>query len=136
MNTLIKFFLFLLILFSSFNNTLAAYLHKEAEYQAKWCQEMNGTKEYKLEDKTRVDCLTQTHAIEFDFAKKVYESIGQALYYGIMTNRKPGIVLIVENPLNDIKYINRMKPVAKSNNIDCWVMYVEDLNNFQIHPLY
>ena len=135
MNNFYKLSFLIVILFSSFNNSFAANIHKEAVYQAKWCQEMNGTKEYKLEDKTRIDCLTQTHAIEFDFAKKVYESIGQALYYGVMTNKRPGIVLIVENPFNDIKYINRMKQVVKSNNIDCWVMYVEDLNNFQIHPL-
>ncbi len=136
MKTFAKSLFLIIILYSSFNNSLAANIHKEAVYQTKWCQEMNGTKEYKLEDKTRVDCLTQTHAIEFDFAKKVYESIGQALYYGIMTNRKPGIVIIVENPFNDTKYINRMKLVARSNNIDCWVMYVEDLNDFQIHTLY
>lgn len=134
MKTYVKFFLLLYSLFS-FNYSLAANIHKEAVYQNKWCQEMDGSVEYKLIDKTRVDCITQTHAIEFDFAKKVYESIGQALYYSVMTNKRPGIVLIVEQPYKDFKYINRMKQVAKYNKIDCWIMYESDLDNFQIHLL-
>lgn len=38
------------------------------------------------------------YAIEFDFSRgtKVYECIGQALYYGLVTGRKPGAVLIIE----------------------------------------
>ena len=57
-----------------------------------------------LQDKARVDCVTNTHAIEFDFAPKWAESIGQALYYGEVLKKKPGIVLIVENPEKSEKY--------------------------------
>lgn len=113
----------------------AKRLHKEVIYQSKWCNEMCGDSEYKLADKTRVDCLTENHAIEFDFANKVYEAIGQSLYYGITTNRRPGIVLIVENPKDEQKYINRMKCVAKKKGIDCWIMYESDLCDFKIRPL-
>ncbi len=109
--------------------------HREAEYQNKWCSAMCGTQEYRLEDKTRVDCLTSTHAIEFDFAYKIYESIGQSLYYSIKTNKKPGIVLIIEQPDKEEKYIIRMKQIAESQGIDCWLMYESDLNNFHIHPV-
>ena len=52
---------------------------KEADYQKEWCQHRGGLVEYRLKDKTRVDCLTLTHAIEFDFANKWAESIGQFL---------------------------------------------------------
>lgn len=96
---------------------------------------MCGIQEYELNDKTRVDCLTKTHAIEFDFANKVYEAIGQSLYYGIKTKRKPGIVLIVENPQQEQKYINRMKRVARKKGIDCWIMYESDLCNFKLRPV-
>lgn len=96
---------------------------------------MCGISEYYLNDKTRVDCLTKTHAIEFDFAEKVYEGIGQSLYYSVKTRKKPGIVLIVEQPQKEEKYINRMKQVADNNGIDCWLMYESDLDNFQIRPL-
>lgn len=39
--------------------------------------------EYKNHDKTRVDCLTETHAVEFDFAKKWAESSGASFILSI-----------------------------------------------------
>jgi len=59
--------------------------HNESSYQHAWCSEHNGIEEYENSDFTRVDCLTDTHAIEFDFANKLAESIGQALHYSFMT---------------------------------------------------
>ena len=59
--------------------------HNESSYQHAWCSIHNGIEEYKNSDFTRVDCLTDTHAIEFDFADKWAESIGQALHYSFMT---------------------------------------------------
>ena len=109
--------------------------HYEATYQARWCDCMKGVQEYELNDFTRVDCLTKTHAIEFDFANKVYEGIGQSLYYGIKTKKKPGIVLILENPEKEQKYVRRMKKVAKKKGIDCWLMYESDLVDFYPHPV-
>lgn len=126
-------FILLSLLFMS--PAWAKRLHYEATYQNKWCTEMCGKQEYELDDKTRVDCLTKTHAIEFDFANKVYEGIGQSLYYGIKTKKKPGIVLIVENPKKEQKYINRMKRVARKKGIDCWIMYECDLYDFYPRPV-
>ena len=82
-----------------------------------------------LPDKARVDCVTATHAIEFDFAPKWAESIGQALYYGEVLQKQPGIVLIIENLEKDQKYINRVKTVAVKNGITLWLMYPEDMKN-------
>ncbi|MDD2462510.1 MAG: hypothetical protein PHI97_00775 [Desulfobulbus sp.] len=48
----------------------SAHEHKEKYYQEKWCSEHNGQAEVVLPDKTRADCITDTHAIEFDFGKK------------------------------------------------------------------
>lgn len=53
--------------------TNAKHLYLEKDYQAYWCNANNGVMEYKLPDYTRVDCLTNSHAIEFDFAPKVYK---------------------------------------------------------------
>ena len=119
----------LLILFISLLVILpvqAKHLHLEKEYQAQWCNAHNGVMEYKLPDYTRVDCLTNTHAIEFDFAPKVYESIGQALYYSIQANKKAGIVLIIENPDTDFKYVKRLKEVARLYKIDYWLFFAKD----------
>lgn len=71
--------------------------HNEVSYQRKWCSINKGIEEYQNTDKTRVDCLTDTHAIEFDFANKWAESIGQAEHYSIMTGKKGMVILILEN---------------------------------------
>ena len=76
--------------------------------------------EYLLDDNTRVDCLTDEYAIEFDFGPKWAEAIGQALYYGIKTGRKPGVVLILEYE-ND-RYEKRLNVVAKAHNITVWII--------------
>lgn len=78
----------------------AKRLHTEKFYQNNWCLTQNGETEVILPDRTRVDCLTQTHAIEFDFGDKWAEAIGQALYYSIQTGKKPGVVLILEEKSN------------------------------------
>ena len=92
----------------------------EAYYQEKWCAD-KGITEYKLEDFTIVDCLTETHAIEFDFAKKWAESIGQSLHYSAMTNKTPGIVLIIEKP-KDFVYYERIKPLCEKYSITLWYL--------------
>ena len=88
---------------------------------------MNCIAEYKLPDKTRIDCLTPTHAIEFDFSKKWAEAIGQSLYYALITQRQPGIVLILEDKTNEQRYLQRLLTVAKRYGIDVWVMSPESM---------
>ena len=99
-----------------------AHYYYEKDYKKAWCSAHCGQQEVILPDKTRVDCLTDTHAIEFDFAHKWAESIGQALYYAQATNKKAGIVLIVENAQKDQKYLDRVKAVAEKYDITVWVM--------------
>lgn len=91
------------------NSVSAKHLHTEKEYQTYWCNARGGIMEYKLNDKTRIDCLLPDMAVEVDFAKKWAECIGQALYYGQKTKRTPACVLITENPEKDIKFIRRLR---------------------------
>ena len=72
------------------------------------CTSDFGRKEAILWDLTRVDCLTKDYAIEFDFAKKWAESIGQALYYSKMTGKAPAVVLILTAP-DDYRYVKRIE---------------------------
>ena len=51
-----------------------------------------------------VDLLTDKLAIEVDFASKWKEAVGQSLWYGLQTNRKPAIVLI-KRKKTDQKYV-------------------------------
>lgn len=111
-------FLFLCLTLATSLSALARD-YNEAYYQDKWCSVNNGQTEYRLEDMTRVDCLTDTHAIEFDFAKKWAESIGQSLHYSRMTGKKAGIVLIIGKD-KDIVYYNRIKPLCDELGITLW----------------
>jgi hypothetical protein len=107
----------------------AKHLHKEADYQQAWCSHYNGQTEVELEDFTRADCVTRTHAIEFDFANKWAESVGQASWYGMNLHKRAGIVLIMENPEKDIYYLQRVIKLAKKYKIDVWTM--KDLTDFE-----
>lgn len=111
----------IMYLFSS-QIVFAAHIYLEKDYQYAWSRRNNGMVEYVLPDSTRVDCVTRDYAIEFDFAKKWEESIGQALYYGLVLHKKPGVVLILEHPLSDQKYLVRLNAVAKQYGITVWTI--------------
>ena len=91
--------------------------YKEKHYQTLLCNELDGVMEQSLLDRTRVDCLTDIYAIEVDFAKKWAESVGQSLYYAEMTQKKPGIGIIVGDNKRDKRHLKRLKVLAKKYNI-------------------
>ena len=80
----------------------------ESYYVNQWCTPDFGRKEAVLWDMTRVDCLAKDYAVEFDFAKKWAEAIGQSLYYSKMTGKKPAIALILTS-IGDYKYLKRIE---------------------------
>ena len=80
----------------------------EMYYENEWCTPDFGRKEVILWDMTRVDCMTKDYAIEFDFAKKWAEAIGQSLYYSKLTRKSPAIVLILTSP-TDYRYVKRIE---------------------------
>lgn len=105
----------------------AEHLHKEKEYQNVWCTKARGVTEVVLDDKARVDCVTDEYAIEFDFAPKWAESVGQALYYAEMTGKRPGVVLILEI-VGDERYLKRLQRIAERYRIMVWTTSVDDLH--------
>lgn len=88
----------------------------EAYYVNQWCTSDFGRKEAVLWDLTRVDCLAKDYAVEFDFAKKWAEAVGQALYYSKMTNKLPAITLILTSPA-DYRYVKRVERLDKDIKI-------------------
>ena len=102
-------------------SVFAKHLYPEKYYQKNWCEINHGTLEYTLPDGTRVDCLTEDYAVEFDFAPKWAESVGQSLYYAKKTAKKPGIVLIIESG-KDFKYYYRVKTLCNDYKISLWYM--------------
>ena len=81
----------------------------EKDYVNQYCK---GITEYTLPDKTRIDCLTDEYAIEFDYAKKWAESVGQSLYYAKKTGKKPAVAIILSKE-SDKKYIQRIQDIDK-----------------------
>ena len=79
---------------------------KEADYVNFFCK---GEIEYRLPDKTRVDCLTSEYAIEYDFDYKWAEPVAQAIHYSIHTGKKAGIVLIMSK--KGEKFLTRLNDV-------------------------
>ena len=92
----------------------------EADYVKKFC---NGKIEVTLFDNSRADCITDTEAIEFDFAHKYYESIGQALHYGLLTDKQPGIYLIITSN-KDFKYLFDLAETVGYYNLPIDVHYI------------
>ena len=97
---------------------ISPYVHaieNEDYYNRQFCDEMSGQPEFRLKDLSRVDCLTDTHEFEADWADglKVYESIGQSLYYAAETGKLPGILLLVRKNKSE-KHIRKVKRVIES----------------------
>ena len=95
-----------------------SHKHNEASYQNAWCSLNGGIAEFKNKDFTRVDCLTNTHAIEFDFADKWAQSLGQALHYSVMTGKKPKVILILDEPYKQMIYFKRVQKIGEEYKID------------------
>ena len=104
-------YLFLTVMFFSIPST--AHALPEKHYQQQWCAEHHGQVEYVLPDQTRVDCLTATLAVEFDWAKKWAEGVGQARYYAAVTGKRGAVALIV-GP-HDSRFIQRLRRAAGSD---------------------
>jgi hypothetical protein len=64
-----------------------------------------------LWDRTRVDLLTPKYAIEVDWARKWAEAIGQATWYGIVTDRQPAVLLLAR-PGKDDRHLFRATAVC------------------------
>ena len=97
---------------------ISPYVHaieNEDYYNRQFCDEMSGQPEFRLKDLSRVDCLTDTHAFEADWADglKVYESIGQSLYYAAETGKLPGILLLVRKNKSE-KHIRKVRRVIEA----------------------
>lgn len=115
--------LFLMIMLVIF--TLSAFSQetlrkKETYYQQAFALLIGGETEMILKDRTRVDIVTETHAIEVDFAEKWAESIGQALHYEGMTGKKAGVLLVIRGR-EDERFLDRLMGVAAKHGIDVWV---------------
>ena len=122
-----KLFLLIILFFLSFS---AYAIEKEEFYSNKFCEELSGQSQFKLKDLSRVDCLTETHAFEVDWTDgmKVYEAIGQSLYYASQTGKKPGILLLIRKD-NSKKHIRKVQEVISAFNLPIELVVIDLTNN-------
>ena len=98
-----------------------AFAASEKSFSQAWALANKGTQNVRLQDGTRCDVLTATHAVEVTFAARWQEAIGRALYQAAQVNKHPGIVLIVEKPA-DAVYRQRLDTTITVFNlpIEVW----------------
>lgn len=110
----------------------AKRLHIEDTYNSYWCKTvMKGVYEKKIPDKigtgyTRADCVLDDYAVEVDFANEWSGCGGQAFYYADMLGKIPGCLLILEDAVKDVRYLNRLK-VFKRRGLKIWTITPNDL---------
>lgn len=118
-NILFLFFLIPTVLFSQ--------KMSEAQYIRIINKMLQGQEEYRVTSGW-VDILTATHAIEVERAHKWKQSIGQALWYGLQTEKKPGIILLIEQA-SDYKYFIQLNTALDyaglTDKIEVW-QYPQD----------
>ena len=124
----------LILLFTFMPIFLSAQKISEAQYIRMINKELQGQIEYRVTS-GRIDILTETHAIEVERAHKWKQSIGQSLWYGLQTTKKPGIILIMEND-NDYKYFIQLNTALDYagliDRIDLW-QYPQDFPKASIY---
>jgi len=96
---------------------LIAPAHYETEIVKKIAPKYNSKVEVRLWDDSRCDMVGKEIAWEVDWAKKWAEGVGQALYYSILLNKKPGVVLLTYDRKKDQKYIYRAQTVCAKYGI-------------------
>lgn len=112
------FLMFIIVINYCSAYEIIVHKHSESSYNHAWCSIHKGIEEFQNKDFTRVDCLTDCNAVEFDFAPKWAESIGQALHYQRMTGKRGKVVLILENPQKEMIYYYRVLELAKIYDFD------------------
>ncbi|MBC6993929.1 hypothetical protein QWY85_09990 [Neolewinella lacunae] len=107
----------------------------EADYIKALGQHLQGQTEHAVEN-GRVDILTATHAIEVEWATKWKNSIGQALWYSLQTNKKAGIILLLKEPKDYAQVIrlgSTLRYAGLGEQVKVWV-YPNDFPGLQVAP--
>lgn len=98
----------------------------EVQWSAHLAEQMGGEAEHRLPDGSRVDILTDATAWEVDWCRsgKWSQGCGQALYYGLATNREPGLILLQKDPTAERRHYLRALVVCARYGIRLRVVVV------------
>jgi len=93
----------------------AAPVYAETELEAcrRLAPQYDAETEVVLWDGTRCDLLSDTEAIEADWAAKWPDAIGQASWYSIVTGKRPAVLLLIRDAAAESRYIYRATAVCE-----------------------
>ena len=98
----------------------------EAFFVERFAPKYNARVEVRLHEGVRVDLLSDTYAIEVDWARKYYEGFGQAMLYGILTDKKPAVLLLAVHGTSDETHVRRARMISKEYNIKLYVEWIRN----------
>ncbi|ASV44441.1 hypothetical protein PBI_SCTP2_426 [Salicola phage SCTP-2] len=114
------------VLFSA--QVFASDDYTETDYVDHYCPIVSSEYEIEnvMEDGTRIDCHTSTEAIEFDYARKWYECIGQSLHYSRLTGEAPVCALIVDQDSDlEKEYVERARKTVEHFDLPVRIFTVD-----------
>jgi hypothetical protein len=94
-------------------------------------------KEVRLDDGSRVDLMSEDMAIEVDWSEKWAEGVGQSLYYGLKTERQPGVLLLRKKGQAEAShrtFVERCKLVCQSYSIVLYEAVEGDTTVTTVYP--
>lgn len=75
---------------------------------SKWlAAQKQGQAEVVLVDGSRADIITAEYAYEVEWVKNWQQAIGQSLLYGVLSGRKPAVILLLRDKPTEKIYILR-----------------------------
>jgi hypothetical protein len=89
----------------------------ESFYQEQYAEKLGGRAEVTTPGGARCGILTDTHAIEADFADKWAEAVGQSLNYVTQKGKNAGIVLLLKDR-GDEKHLERLREMVRHCSMD------------------
>ncbi len=102
---------------------------KEGSPEKEWTEALanflGGKSEVKIEN-GRVDVLTESYAIEVDALKKWQEGLGQAIHYGMATNKISVLAIIYEQENSESKrLLKKVEKITTSKGVKLIVLRAE-----------
>lgn len=93
----------------------------EVQWSAYFAEKYAAEPEAVLWDRTRVDLLSDTEAIEVEWAEKQYQAPGQAVWYGIVSGKPPAVLLLVKDAKAEAAHVYRCTAICAKLGIRLYV---------------
>jgi len=78
----------------------------------------------------RLDLMTKEYAFEIERAAKWKDAIGQSIWYGLQTNKKPGIIILLKSE-SEYKYAQQLNSAMQYAGLDSSIVVYIYPNDYQ-----